>query len=90
MERYCGLLQPAIRSRRFPYACLNHYVLDHARLSHIKMKFNITSELVLRPSRQETGTSIPSCKRYSPTRSVNTTHCLACQILHLLFFPLVE
>ncbi|KAI0691672.1 hypothetical protein C8Q76DRAFT_585659, partial [Earliella scabrosa] len=39
MERYCGSLQPAIRNRRFPYASLNRYVLDKARLDQIKLKF---------------------------------------------------
>ncbi|KAI0749041.1 hypothetical protein C8Q74DRAFT_1171750, partial [Fomes fomentarius] len=32
MERYCGALQPAIRSRHYPYASLNRYVLDSAHL----------------------------------------------------------
>ncbi|TBU57391.1 hypothetical protein BD310DRAFT_821590, partial [Dichomitus squalens] len=42
MERYCGSLQPAIRSRRFPYASLNRYVLDKARLDHIKLRYGST------------------------------------------------
>ena len=37
MERYCGALQPAIRSRRFPYSSLNCYVVDWARLTQIKL-----------------------------------------------------
>ncbi|EPS95241.1 hypothetical protein FOMPIDRAFT_20425, partial [Fomitopsis schrenkii] len=36
MERFCGRLQPAIRSRRFPYANMDRHVLAVARLDHIK------------------------------------------------------
>ena len=39
MERYCGSLQPAIRSRRYPYASLNRYVLDRARYEHLKLVY---------------------------------------------------
>lgn len=63
MERYCGLLQPAIRSRRFPYASINRYVIDHARLQHIKLIYSIQQELSLKPPpRQMRGTEIPGCK----------------------------
>lgn len=44
MERYCGSLQPAIRSRRHPFAALNRYVLDDARLKHIKIVYPMTKE----------------------------------------------
>ena len=37
MERYCGSLQPAIRSRRYPYASLNRYLVDQAHLVHLKL-----------------------------------------------------
>ncbi|KII93390.1 hypothetical protein PLICRDRAFT_69550, partial [Plicaturopsis crispa FD-325 SS-3] len=39
MERFCGLLQPAIRSRRFPWASIDEHVVATARLSHIKIKY---------------------------------------------------
>ncbi|EIN05118.1 hypothetical protein PUNSTDRAFT_29474, partial [Punctularia strigosozonata HHB-11173 SS5] len=39
MERYCGSLQPAITSRRFPYASINRHVLNDARLSHIMLTY---------------------------------------------------
>jgi len=49
MERHCGHLKPAIRSRRFPYASLDRYVLEDAQLTHIKVFYNLTVELSLRP-----------------------------------------
>ncbi|PIL29487.1 hypothetical protein GSI_08429 [Ganoderma sinense ZZ0214-1] len=39
MERYCGSLQPAIRSRRYPYASLNRHVVDRARLAQLKLMY---------------------------------------------------
>ncbi|TFK82780.1 hypothetical protein K466DRAFT_499707 [Polyporus arcularius HHB13444] len=49
MERYCGSLQGAIRSRRYPYASLNRHVLDRARLTHIKLIYNLEETLSLKP-----------------------------------------
>ncbi|KAH9889500.1 hypothetical protein C8Q73DRAFT_707899 [Cubamyces lactineus] len=49
MERYCGSLQPAIRSRRFPYASINRYVLDNARLTQIKHMYDLGEVLDLKP-----------------------------------------
>ncbi|KAI0645014.1 hypothetical protein C8Q79DRAFT_911885 [Trametes meyenii] len=51
MERFCGSLQPAIRSRRYPYASLNRYVLDRARLSHIKQIYDLGDALRLGPTK---------------------------------------
>ncbi|OBZ65551.1 hypothetical protein A0H81_14386 [Grifola frondosa] len=48
MERYCSSLQPAIKSHRFPYASIDHYILDAVRLQHIKLIYNMTEELALR------------------------------------------
>ena len=49
MERYCGSLQPAIRSRRFSFASLNRHAVDQARLDHIKLIYGIKQELSLKP-----------------------------------------
>lgn len=51
MERYCGALQPAIRSRRFPYASLDRHVTEDAQLTQIKIIYNMSEELALRPPR---------------------------------------
>jgi hypothetical protein len=51
MERYCGALQPAIRSHCFPYISLDHYVVEDTQLAQIKTVYNITGELSLQPAR---------------------------------------
>jgi hypothetical protein len=53
MERYCNRLKPAIRSRRFPYAALDRYVLEDAQLTQIKTFYDLSTELSLRASRNE-------------------------------------
>ncbi|OSC98297.1 hypothetical protein PYCCODRAFT_1418135 [Trametes coccinea BRFM310] len=51
-ERYCGILIPAVKSRRFPYASLNQYAVDIAQLSQIALRYDIEQELSLcRPHR---------------------------------------
>ncbi|KAI0822204.1 hypothetical protein BC628DRAFT_706526 [Trametes gibbosa] len=81
IERYCGKLQPAIRSRRFPYASLNRYVLDHARLSQIGLMYgqSVQAELKLRPEHVERGKRVPgydtcvllpSHRAYTPDRGI--------------------
>jgi hypothetical protein len=46
-------LKPAIRSRRFPYAALDRYVLEDAQLTQIKTFYDLSTELSLRASRNE-------------------------------------
>lgn len=41
MERYCGHLQRAIQSRRFPYVNINRYLVDTARLNHITIWYHL-------------------------------------------------
>ncbi len=49
MERFCGSLQAALKSRRFPWASLNRHLLDLSRLSQIKNLYNLSdAELLLR------------------------------------------
>ncbi|KAJ7256046.1 hypothetical protein C8J57DRAFT_1075207 [Mycena rebaudengoi] len=47
MERYCGTLTPGIRSRRFPWASMDRYVLELAQLTQIKTLYNVTHQLAL-------------------------------------------
>lgn len=62
MERFCGLLQPAIRSRRYPYPSMDTYVVATAQLALIKLKFN--TELLLGPPKDplKGKYSHPSCR----------------------------
>lgn len=64
MERFCGLLQPAIRSRRYPYASLNRYLLDKARLEHIKLTYDLSAVLAMKPDNMHgfyRAACIPGC-----------------------------
>ncbi|KAJ7204051.1 hypothetical protein GGX14DRAFT_369096 [Mycena pura] len=47
MERYCGSIQPGIRSRRFPWASMDRHVLETAQLTQIKTVYNVSEELSL-------------------------------------------
>ncbi|KAF7298334.1 hypothetical protein MKEN_01358000 [Mycena kentingensis (nom. inval.)] len=47
MERFCGTLTPAIRSRRHPWASLDRHILEVAQLTQIKMVYNVVEELDL-------------------------------------------
>lgn len=64
MERYCGVLQPAIRSRRFPYAALDRHVVEDAQLTQVKVTYNMAQELSLCGPRTATigAFSHPLCK----------------------------
>jgi hypothetical protein len=48
MERYCGSLVPAIRSRRFPFPSIDRYVTEVAQLVQIKMNHHLHEILALR------------------------------------------
>ncbi|KAL4244402.1 hypothetical protein ABKN59_010137 [Abortiporus biennis] len=72
MERYCGWLQPSIRSRRFPYASLNRFVLDDARFRHIKLVYSIEDQLRLGPPKRARGVNFPdyaTCTLLQPRRA---------------------
>ncbi|KDQ10439.1 hypothetical protein BOTBODRAFT_115716, partial [Botryobasidium botryosum FD-172 SS1] len=47
MERYCGGLQRAIQSHRFPFASLDKRVRDLAQLDQIKTIYNLQRALDL-------------------------------------------
>lgn len=53
MERFCGKLQPAIRSRRYPYACLDNYIVISAQLSQIKLLYGLQNELRMDSKQKE-------------------------------------
>ena len=71
-------LQPAIRSRRFPYASIDRYVVEDAQLTQIKVVYSCTEELALRaPWRAAAGFSSPFCEDISfAYPSTNTDRCL--------------
>jgi hypothetical protein len=52
MERFCGALARANKSRRYPYSSLNRRVLQLAQLSQIKHSYGLAEELDLEERRQ--------------------------------------
>ncbi|KAJ6561862.1 hypothetical protein B0H19DRAFT_943186, partial [Mycena capillaripes] len=85
MERYCGSIQPGIRSRRFPWASIDRYVLEIAQLTQIKTRYNVVQELALAAPRGSvqgafTDELYPSCillPPRSPDRPKNLRHIAA-------------
>jgi hypothetical protein len=49
MERHCGSLIPAIKSRRFPFPSIDRYVTEVAQLTQVKMYHRLYDDLSLRP-----------------------------------------
>jgi|ERR1700721_1972448 hypothetical protein len=47
MERFCGRLQLAITSRRFPFSSIDRYVINSSRLNQCKLIYNLAHELDL-------------------------------------------
>lgn len=48
MERYCGFLTPAVKSRRFPYPSIDRYVKEIAQLTQVKLMHRLFDSLRLR------------------------------------------
>ena len=62
MERFCGTLQRAIQSRRYPYASVSHFISETAQLHQIANLYDIAGILALRSPRSLAGAlSHPSC-----------------------------
>jgi hypothetical protein len=62
MERYCGVLHRAVRSRRFPYASLARFVSETTQLTQIANVYDIADILALRPAPSLPGDfSHPQC-----------------------------
>ncbi|KAJ7100775.1 hypothetical protein B0H15DRAFT_919926 [Mycena belliarum] len=52
MERFCGSLLPAIKSRRYPWASIDRRILELAQLFQIKAIYSLSTALDLRPRRK--------------------------------------
>ncbi|KAJ3926292.1 MAG: hypothetical protein NXY57DRAFT_1051445 [Lentinula lateritia] len=48
-ERFCGHLQPAIKSRRHPFVAIDNFIVLQAQLSQIKLIYGVKNELSLKP-----------------------------------------
>lgn len=47
IERFCGSLSPAVKSRRFPYASISRHITEVAQLEQIKLAHNLSECLAL-------------------------------------------
>ena len=45
MERYCGTLVSAVKSRSKPYAALSNRLLHRSQITHVELKFGLSEEL---------------------------------------------
>lgn len=84
MERYCGSLQPGIRSRRFPWASIDRYVTETAQLTQIKTVYNVAQELSLTgPHANAQGSfADPFCKFLELIISQIRSSCLDRSLMH--------
>lgn len=78
MERYCGLLKPALSSRRFVFAAIDRFIVDHAQLMQIALIYNLAEELSLeQPCKPVAGTfSNDACMYFHCSWSVATLNTL--------------
>lgn len=56
MERFCGAIARANKSRRYPYSSINRRVLQVSQLSQIKLMYGLTEELNLEARRSALAT----------------------------------
>ncbi|KAJ8094166.1 hypothetical protein PM082_023375 [Marasmius tenuissimus] len=77
-ERYCGRLQPAIRSKRYPFANINNYLISFAHLSELKVTYGLEKELSLKEVKsgvvkgQFQHSEYPSCVLLPPHKLSST------------------
>lgn len=71
MERFCGSLLPAVKSRKHPYVSLAHRVRDIAQLSQIKLIYGLSDELDLsnQKVRANSAEHIDGCESSRPWAS---------------------
>ncbi|KAJ7118905.1 hypothetical protein C8R44DRAFT_624982, partial [Mycena epipterygia] len=75
MERFCGSLVPAVKSRKYPFTSLAHRIRDVAQLSQIKLLYGLTAELDLSSGKdmEETGFAFedyPDIRMVYPHRTI--------------------
>ncbi|KAJ6470693.1 hypothetical protein DFH09DRAFT_482565 [Mycena vulgaris] len=74
MERFCGSLLPAIKSRRHPWASIDRRILELTQLFQLKAVYSLSTSLDLRRRRklEKSGmalTAYPAMCTYPSTRS---------------------
>ncbi|TFY75790.1 hypothetical protein EWM64_g8222 [Hericium alpestre] len=78
MERYCGLIRPAIKSRKHPFASLDRYVVKAAQIIQIQLIYNLSEQplsLVFKPVKKATrmleAPEYETCALLPPSRSIH-------------------
>ncbi|KAJ3816566.1 hypothetical protein EV361DRAFT_802934 [Lentinula raphanica] len=77
-ERFCGRLQPAIKSRRHPFVAIDNYIVLQAQLSQVKLIYGVEDALSLKiprstiPARHFAHIDYPSCILLPPQRPAST------------------
>ena len=94
MERFCGILQPWIKSQWFPFTNLDNHVVAMAQISHIKIHYNLHEKLLQKPSSQgpQKGFCTENCEYNCLVIVCIITILLKeliLQILHACFFTLM-
>lgn len=76
MERHCGRLQRAIRSRRFPYVALDRYVVESSQLVQINAIYDVGSELSL-----EIPKGFPKGAEADPSCQLARSHVVSLELI---------
>ncbi|KAJ7701405.1 hypothetical protein B0H17DRAFT_924520, partial [Mycena rosella] len=66
MEQFCGSLLPAIKSRRHPWASIDHRILELAQLFQLKAVYSLSTSLDLRHRRklEKSGMALTACESF--------------------------
>jgi hypothetical protein len=65
MEWYCGEIGHHIKSRRFPYAAINKYIISRPQLTQVTLLYGLHDQLSLCPPRShDKNLQLPLCKPF--------------------------
>ncbi len=79
MEHYCGLIRPAIKSRKHPDTSLEWYIIECAQLTQILLVYNFQNEIhMLHPQ------SLSSLPQNSLSNIENCKIIISCYFVHVL------
>lgn len=85
MERYCGRLQRCIRSRRFPFANIDTFVVADARLKQLGLRWHIADMLTLKPVRQHSVLQRHEVRISGCELLLTFSHCQSTHYVHFVF-----
>lgn len=72
MERHCGDILRNIKSRRYPYKSIDHYVTARAHITQVKLLYDLHQELSFKcPTLGKYDFSLPWCKFSFPDKRLD-------------------